>query len=321
MKCPRGLLFLFHGCGRRAASFYYSPQGRKIIHIANEAGMIVVAVEKNNELSCWDSLRDLDAVHSISKKFLKSRVKSCVNEEQEGVVYPPIFGMGASSGATFVEELASQMTSMREKYEPFVFEAVNLQIMGPTPGRRWSIPTLFTVMKGDERTKSAVEESLPVLRDQSEVPFQVLTTSGRKAVTNLHFAFVFGDDDQMTPELSTAIYRDLVGYDILDTSGALKGNPRNRKQDIDAIWQKVLNDRIEANGGHVTPFGVSKKLMQRMTKEELEDANSIWLIEELNVAWDEHEITAEHFEEVIAFFLDNVTSKRAVVQKQLVPPS
>ena len=296
-----------------------------MINIANEAGMIVVAVEKNDESSCWDSLRDLEAVHAISKKFLKSRVKSCVTEEEGGMtVYPPIFGVGISSGATFVEELASQMTSMREKYEPFVFEGVNLQIMGPTPGRRWGIPTLFTVMKGDERTKSVVEESIPMLKAESEVPFQVLTTSGKKAITNLHFAFVFGDDNQMTPELSTAIYRDLVGYGILDTSGALKENPRNRKTDIDIIWQKVLNDRIEANGGGVTPFGVSKKLMQRLTKEELEDANSIWLIEELNVAWDQHEVTAEHFEEVITFFLDNVSSKREAVQaqpEQLIPQS
>ena len=74
----------------------------------------------------------------------------------------------------------------------------------------------------------------------------------------------------------------------------------------------------------VPPFGVSKKLMQRLTKEELEDANSIWLIEELNVAWDQHEITAEHFEDVITFFLDNVASKRKAVQaqpEQLIPQS
>lgn len=318
MKCPRGILFLFHGCGRYAASFYYSPQGRHIISTANESGMITIAVEKDQELGCWDSAKDLDVVHSIAKKYLKSRVKSCVNEDGTHV-YPPIFGFGASSGGTFVEELASQMSAMRDKYEPFVFDAINIQIMGPTPGRRWDVPTVFTLMNGDQRTKAAVEEVIPVLQSssQSGAPFKVLTTSGRKNINNLHFAFTFRDDTQMTPELSTEIYRDLVGYGIIDSTGALKENPRNRKSDIDMIWQKHLNDRLEAHGKDVTPFGVSKKLMQRLKKEELEDANSIWLIEELNVAWDEHEITAEHFEEVITFLLDNVSQKPALQ----VPPT
>ena len=313
MKCPRGILFLFHGCGRHAASFYYSPQGRRIISMANEAGMITVAVEKDDEMGCWNSAKDFDVVHSIAKKFLKSRVKSCVNEDGTHV-YPPIFGFGASSGGTFVEELASQMSTMRDKFDPFVFDAINIQIMGPTPGRRWDVPTVFTLMAGDPRTIAAVEEIIPVLQNDSQAPFKVLTTTGKKNIPNLYFAFVFEDDAQMTPELSSEIFRDLVGYGILDQNGALKENPRNRKNDIDIIWQKHLNDRLEKNGNDVTPFGVSKKLMQRLKKEELEDANSIWLIEELNVAWDEHEITAEHFEEVITFFLDNAASK-------LVPPS
>jgi hypothetical protein len=125
----------------------------------------------------------------------------------------------------------------------------------------------------------------------------------------------------VTPELSAAIHQDLVGYGILDGSGALKGNPRNFKTDIDLIWQKHLNDRLEAGSGddaEVTPFGVSNKLMKRLRKWELEDANSIWLIEELNVAWDEHEITAEGFEEVITFFLDHSALPSSGMQ---APPS
>jgi hypothetical protein len=307
MKCPRGILFLFHGCGRRAASFYYSPQGRRIIFAANESGMVTVAVEKNDETKCWNSSEDLEAVRAISKKFLKSRVKTCVDEEGNSV-FPPLFGFGASSGATFVEELASQMSAAKESYEPFVFDAIHMQIASPTPGRRWGIPTIFTVMDGDEGTKTRVSESIPILTSSSGVPFRMLVTSGKKILNNLHFAYVFGDDEQMTPQLSGAIYNDLVGYGILDTNGILKSNPRERKSDVDIIWQKHLNDRLEAHGNDGTPLGVSKKLMQRLKKEELEDANSIWLIEELNVAWDEHEITAEHFEEVITFFLDNVGS-------------
>jgi hypothetical protein len=274
-----------------------------MIGMANEAGMITVAVTKNEELGCWDSQNDLETVHEIIKKYLKSRVNQCAEGK-----YPPIFGFGASSGATFVEELASQMTVEPKKWSPFVFSAINMQIMGPTPGRRWNVPTVFTVMRGDVRTNALVEHSIPVLGGG---PYKMLTTSGKKTISPHHFAFVFQDDQQMTPELSAAIHRDLMGYGIIDETGALKGNPREFRSNIDIIWQKHLNDRLEAASlidVEVTPFGVSKKLMMRLKNEEVQDANSIWLIEELNVAWDEHEITAEGFEEVITFFLDNAAS-------------
>ena len=213
-----------------------------------------------------------------------------------------------SSGGIFVEELASQMSAMRDKYEPFLFEAVNIQIMGPLPGKMWDIPTVFTLMEGDVKTKEMVQQSLSVLQSSSRTnaPFKVLTTSGKKYINSFHFAFLFEDDAQMTTEISTAIYQDLIEYDIIDTNGALKENPRNRKIHIDIIWQKYLNDRLQSGRKNATPFGVSKQMMQLLNKEELEDANSIWLIEELNVAWDQHEITAEHFDEVIAFFFDNI---------------
>lgn len=55
LHCPKGVLFLFHGCGRYAASFFYSPQGRKIVQLAYSTGVEVVTFEKNVELGCWDS--------------------------------------------------------------------------------------------------------------------------------------------------------------------------------------------------------------------------------------------------------------------------
>ena len=36
VKCPRGILFLFHGCSRYAASFFYSPQVRFVGMIPDE---------------------------------------------------------------------------------------------------------------------------------------------------------------------------------------------------------------------------------------------------------------------------------------------
>lgn len=44
--------------------------------------------------------------------------------------------------------------------------------------------------------------------------------------------------------------------------------------------------------------------MRPLRAKELTDANNVWLIEELNVAWDQHEITVEGFDEVLSFFFE-----------------
>lgn len=155
LACPRGILFLFHGCGRYAASFFYSPQGRKMISMAIRSGVAVVTIKKNNEKACWDWENDGETVLKLGKKFLLSRVlDACA--DSDGIVesYPPIWGFGASSGGGFISMLASRMAEDPSAYAPFLFTAINVQIMSPPDGVDWDIPTIFTVMLGDEITKS-----------------------------------------------------------------------------------------------------------------------------------------------------------------------
>ena len=74
-----------------------------------------------------------------------------------------------------------------------------------------------------------------------------------------------------------------------------------------SIWQKhdVEAREIDQVGSEkALPFGVSQQLIKSLKDEELDDANSLWLIEELNVSWDQHEITAEGFDEVLSFFFE-----------------
>ena len=137
----------------------------------------------------------------------------------------------------------------------------------------------------------------------------MITTSGKKSIEEEHFSRVYADDEQMTDKLSHEIYDDLVEMGVVDSSNNnhLSGNPRQSNA-VTSIWQKhdVEAREIDQVGSvkKALPFGVSQQLIKSLKDEELDDANSLWLIEELNVAFDQHEITAESFDEVLSFFFE-----------------
>ena len=318
IKCPRGILFMFHGCGRYAASFFYSPQGRRMVELATEQGLGIVAFTKSEELGCWNWANDGDTVKKLAKKFISTRLgKACAGADGS-IVYPPLYAFGASSGGSFVGMLSSQMKEDPEEFAPFLFSATNIQIMAPNEHDHWDIPTVFTTMSGDAQTTKRVQDWANNEMQENKGPYKIITTSGRGPIHSNHFAQVFQDDPQMSDMISGNIYKDLSLMGVINPStDEVIANPRFSKDAIMAIWQKydlltrkeIANDSKYDDASSVHPFGVSKRLMRSLTKAELDDADSIWLIEELNVAWDEHEITAEGFEEVLAFLLENGSAR------------
>ena len=300
-KCPKGILFLFHGCGRYAASFFYSPQGRRIVSAAYRAGLEIVTFEKENAKGCWDWEADGESTLMIGKKFMTSRMsESCGTDDEGNDIYPPVWAFGASSGGSFIASLAVQMKVEPDRWTPFIFSAMNVQIMNPPDSLDWDIPTIFTVMEGDARTKSRVEER--VSKKFQGGPFSQLTTSGKKSIHPNHFHNMYVDDKYMTEQLSKDIYKDLVEMGVVDASNnnMLKGDPRQfEKIAVASIWQKY---DMAVRGPKALPFGISEQMMRTLREEEVNDANILWLIEELNVAWDEHEITSEGFDDVVLPF-------------------
>lgn len=319
IKCPRGILFMFHGCGRYAASFFYSPQGRKMVEMATEMGIGIVAFTKSEELGCWNWANDGDTVKKLAKKFISSRLsKACAGPNGSDAVYPPMYAFGASSGGSFVGMLSSQMKQDPEDYAPFLFSAANIQIMAPNEHDHWDIPTVFTTMSGDTQTSKKVQDWVNNEMQNDKGPYKIMTTSGRKPIHVDHFARVFQDDRQMSDRISGSIHQDLSTLGVVNSStDEVFANPRFAKDAVMSIWQKydllsrkeIANDSKHLDASDVHPFGVSQRLMRSLKKEELDDADSIWLIEELNVAWDEHEITAEGFEDVLQFFLENGSAR------------
>ena len=310
MLCPRGVLFLFHGCGRYAASFFYSPQGRKIVEAAYDAGLLVATFKKTDELRCWDWENEGETVLKMGRKFLTSKLKGlCGKDENGDAVYPPIWAFGASSGGYFIAALASRMREDPESYRPFLFSALNVQIMSTPSDLVWDIPTVFTVMDGDPVTKDNVE-GLVAQKNAEEGgvggPFKVVSTSGQKGIYPWHFRDLYADDERMTLELSSAIYKDLVDANIIDDTkrDRLTSDPRLMEGAITSVWKKYVTAvrTLTRDEELEPPFGMSRSMMRPLKAEELLDADGLWLIEELNVAWDVHEITAEGFDGVLEFF-------------------
>jgi len=361
MKCPRGILFLFHGCNRYAASFFYSPQGRKIVSLAYNAGVAIVAFEKKDEMACWHWEEDGEPVLRVGQKFVSSRLLGACGKDDNGDVnYPPIYAFGASSGGSFVAALATRMEEEPKKYSPFLFSAINIQIMSPPDSLDWNIPSIFTVMDGDEETKARVQAR--VSQKVGGGPFKMMSTSGQKGIHPDHFSQLYHDDKQMSEGVSYDMHQDLVNLGIIDpdNNNLLLGDPRQKIDAVASMYERygmesrktgTLDDSTEIrvrsmkegygmesrktetfsteirvrdnvaslkerygmesrklkaldDSTEILPFGVSHELSRPLRADELSDANSIWLIEELNVAWDMHEITAEGFGEVLAFFFE-----------------
>jgi len=258
----------------------------------------------------------------VGKTFIKSGLAGgshCGTDENGDTIYPPLFAFGASSGGDMIAKLASVMKKDADMHKPFIFSALNVQIFAPSSD--WDVPTIFTVMKNDQRTFDKVNKL--VNKKFQEGPFRMIETSGSKAVTPTHFKDANIDDPRITDEVSSAIYDDLVTMGVIDSStGFLRADPRQMEVQVTSVWQKYdtlsyyLGESKDkktmmknVQGQHL-PFGLSPQVFRPLKVEEVIDANSIWLIEELNVAWDEHEITAEAFEStVIPFFLYHAQPK------------
>ena len=290
----KGVLFLYHGCTRTAMSFFYSPQGREMMQTALSAGLAVVAFEK--EGSCWSSTVDLDVSIDIGKEWIDKYLADHCGEDFAKTNKMPIFGFGASSGGSFVAEVADATTRKQQQEEGgtakegFQLAAINVQIM--TPHVAIQTPTVFTVMSRDEFTMQGVEHMVSELQ-RGGIPTLLIKTQPKR-MTAEYLLERFKDDETFTNDVAKGIVGDLEQMGAIAEDGELIQNPRSI--DLDPLFVKYP----KAAGG---AFGVSSELWEMMTPSERDDASQLWLVEELNVAYDQHEITYEKFGDVIGFFL------------------
>ena len=267
-----------------------------MMQTALSAGLAVVAFEK--EGSCWSSTVDLDVSIDVGTEWIdKYLADHCGEDFVQNRNEMPIFGFGASSGGSFVAEVADATTRKQQQEEGgtakegFQLAAINVQIM--TPHVAIQTPTVFTVMSRDEFTMQGVEHMVSELQ-RGGIPTLLIKTQPKR-MTAEYLLDRFQNDEQFTNDIAKGIVGDLQRMGAIAEDGELIQNPRSI--DLDPLFAKY--PKATTDGG---AFGVSSELWEIMTPSERDDASQLWLVEELNVAYDQHEITYEKFGDVIGFF-------------------
>ena len=285
--------------------------------LALNAGLAVVAFTKDDEVGCWSPGRDMRAILYASKAFVEEHLIPYFRGDDSStassiVVDLPFYGFGASSGGSFVAQVATEIstagtTTPDHPSLAFQFSAINVQIMTPRSTNKIMTPTIFTIMSRDPLTEEGVAEASEEMKSR-EVPTQTIRTD-TKAISPEYWMHRFSHDHRMARDVAVGICSDLkdLGVTADANGGPLVRNPRSIE------LTPVLNKYSRS-----PPFGVGIELWNILNDEEKKDAQTLWLEEELNVAFDQHEITAERFDEVIGFFLGSTSTHGEIRDKAVL---
>lgn len=147
----RGTLFIAHACSHGAYDFWERSnecehcvglaEEVKIVRTAVEAGFIVIAANSTDRASrCWSS--SAEEIRRISSTILKVR-------QRHSTLNLPLFGLGTSSGAAFVWEMAR-----RGEIDGAILQvlAVNVDRYIESTAEHRHMPVVFNPMKRDTRT-------------------------------------------------------------------------------------------------------------------------------------------------------------------------
>ena len=327
------IMLLFHGCGRRAMSFYSSPEGVAVVQQLLNSNYAVAAFSKQNDLhGCWEMSTgketkggeeegrkgttkgengengengekeekeegDRGAKNNPPPKNEVLQVADAVRqwiqrlkqiphwESRTSYVAPIVHGFGVSSGGHFLVELATNPT-----YQDLHIHAIHVQVAAPVvhPLERWQrVPIYFTMMSRDWNIKSEIKRLTTQLTDLN-VPHAVHEYKALQITRDYFRQRVKG----VSKSLSGAMYRMLHDDDIINADGELLMDPRRLQHGIGPLVSFV-------HGGKRAPPGVSDDLLRILSNDELARSQVVWIAEELNVAWDAHEINGDHFPQVL----------------------
>ena len=333
----RGAVLLFHGCGRHAMSFFYSPEGRVIVEAILARDMALAAFSKRNDANgCWDVddgehleveraaqawLNRLRDIPGWQRRIIRQEPMPVYREagatsdsDANGAggtdggrdnavaaaaaaaiaklpaytIGIPIYGFGASSGGYMVAKLANMPANRLN------FRAINVQVAAPGgSGIRmdnWVVPTAFSVMSRDWATKQQASRIRERLEDRGVDTLLIETTT--KKIGPAYFESRFPG---LRKSLSAAIFRELRDAGVVDETGEMIVDPRRLEDGVGPLAHMVPH-------GNRVPPGVSDDLAKLLTAKEMHRAQVLWLAEELNVAWNAHEIFSDRWEEVLDFF-------------------
>ncbi|KAJ6824335.1 uncharacterized protein M6B38_382670 [Iris pallida] len=262
---PRAVLFLAHGCGRRAADFWDRspgcphcsglPEDRLIVLHALHRRFAVLTVSSSAE--CWSLGRETRTVRWIIKRWVESN----------GLAGLPLAAMGASSGGYFVSALAA---SAEMGFSSIAIMIAEGAFEDTKKIRKGYPPTLFLHMPKDRRRMRLVELNMGALR-RAGVPVREVRCA----------------EFPLTPEF------------LSDRIPAL-----DRKSSVE-LFALFRNEGFIDENGYMRKDGRSTNWKEAVKRSGLLPEKFQWeghIEEELNLAFGYHEMTSLQSDDMFDWF-------------------
>lgn len=234
-KSPKAVLFIAHGCDRKASDFWDKssdcpdctglPEERLLIRFALARRFAVLTVSSAG--TCWSFGKEKSVVQNVIKSWVRKH-------ELERL---PLVALGASSGGYFVSALATDLkfSSIVLMIAEGVFDQISISKQYP--------PTLFVHMPKDVYRQQKIREFLEGLRmqgvDAAEIECLDLPISP---------GFLADRIPGLDRDVSAKMFKLFQGKGFVDEQGYMKRDGRRTP------WKQALSGyKISLEQSLVTP--------------------------------------------------------------------
>ncbi|KAI7842893.1 hypothetical protein COHA_003405 [Chlorella ohadii] len=286
---PRAVVLMIHGCAGTA--FNWWPQSascnncrgmpEQMSHTiqALARGYAVLAVSAGDmNTGCWSWNDDAEDVRDLVKAWLdKTKLKGL-----------PLYGLGVSSGASFVLKLPRF----------FKFSGILSEALGIDPGP-WSLnkidghfpPTLFVSMVKDPKQSAKIGTDWSILTEEGS-PVGII-----RAYERTIYPTYFSDRApyNISQALSAKIRQGLLSIKMIDSFGKVLEEPRYTQRP----WLAQLQEQVPELGG-MTQWENGRVLPQWPESAVNMNAKAVWSL--VNLAYANHEIISDYATVAFAWF-------------------
>jgi hypothetical protein len=304
-----GTVLLFHGCNHDGIDWFELPEEKRIVKYLLQKGFVVISVSSydRTESKCWDTYDDGGGGSSGGGSIDVDRIVATMPilfkemEQTHNVTSTelPLYGIGASSGGDFVSVLQNHLN----------FRGITVMI-SPGSQRAWMalkeadddgdrpstspppIRIAFVYMPNDTRWASEQQITYNVREYLSNIPVQTYRCGPIPVTTNLLVERIEG----LSTESANIVIRGLLRLNIIRMVSE-EPNKSDGKNDDDGavlvedprrVWNQI--EQVLVNDVHAEP----SLLMIESIREVL------------NVAYAYHELTSEHVDKVVQFWLNRI---------------
>ena len=263
----KGIVFLAYGCGHSAKDWEDKgglPVEQRIVKHVVDQGLIAFAVSGTGRSHCWRK-EDVSRVRA-GYRFLQRKLKLYSGEMA-------LYAIGCSSGGSLVSVLPRHITVSGVGIIAAVARNNVLRGRGATDMHPKYPPAAFVSFQRDPTGMDRIRENIKTLK-RMRVPTAHFTA--RSKVIDPPYFYL--NSVTVSKKTSQAIYEAFLEKDIIDSNGWLKQDPRL------SLWRDAL----------ANVSGIENDNLQ-LDKSPISEL--------MNVAWAQHELTAEFVPEILDFFL------------------